>query len=141
MKKKKEVKVPKSRQLLSMAIELAAQSERLVLLNEVGCVDDVIQAAERLCVKLGNLIAFAKNIQRGAKQHDFEGMQKQLAVWMAAQAVNLFCIVKRDCVSRMTRDGAAHGQAFAHTAGISRCLLRTNCRSSAAAAISVVCHL
>ena len=44
MKKKKEVKVPKNRQLLSMAIELAAQSERLVLLNEVGCVDDVIQA-------------------------------------------------------------------------------------------------
>ena len=36
MKKKKEVKVPKSRQLLSMAIELAAQSERLVLLNELG---------------------------------------------------------------------------------------------------------
>lgn len=46
MKKKKEVKVPKSRQLLSMAIELAAQSERLVLLNEVGCVDDVIQAVQ-----------------------------------------------------------------------------------------------
>lgn len=77
MKKKKEVKVPKSRQLLSMAIELAAQSERLVLLNEVGCVDDVIQAAERLCVKLGNLIAFAKDIQRGAKQHDLEGMHKE----------------------------------------------------------------
>ena len=29
MKKKKEVKVPKNRQLLNMAIELAAQSERL----------------------------------------------------------------------------------------------------------------
>ena len=43
-----------------MAIELAAQSERLVLLNEVGCVDDVIQAAERLCVKLGNLIALQR---------------------------------------------------------------------------------
>lgn len=65
------------RQLLSMAIELAAQSERLVLLNEVGCVDDVIQAAERLCVKLGNLIAFAKDIQRGAKQHDLEGMHEE----------------------------------------------------------------
>ena len=36
---------------------------------------------------------------------------------MAAQAVNLFCIVKRDYVSRTTRDGAAHGQVFAHTAG------------------------
>lgn len=77
MKKKKEVKVPKSRQLLSMAIELAAQSERLVLLNEVGCVDDVIQVAEQLCVKLGNLIAFAKDIQRGAKQRDLEGMHAE----------------------------------------------------------------
>ena len=77
MKKKKEVKVPKSRQLLSMAIELAAQSERLVLLNEVGCVDDVIQVAEQLCGKLGNLIAFAKDIQRGAKQHDLEGMHEE----------------------------------------------------------------
>lgn len=77
MKKKKEVKVPKSRQLLSMAIELAAQSERLVLLNEVGCVDDVIQAAEQLCGKLGNLIAFAKDIQRGAKQHDLKGMHEE----------------------------------------------------------------
>lgn len=47
MKQKKEAEVPKNRQLLSMAIELAAQSERLVLLNEVGCVDDVIQVAER----------------------------------------------------------------------------------------------
>lgn len=35
MKKKKEVEVPKSRRLLSMAIEFAAQSERLVLLNDV----------------------------------------------------------------------------------------------------------
>ena len=60
MKKKKEMEVPKSRRLLRMSIELAAQSERLVLLNEVGCVDDVIQVAEQLCVKLGNLIAFAK---------------------------------------------------------------------------------
>lgn len=68
MKKKKEVEVPKSRRLLRMAIELAAQSERLVLLNEVGCVDDVIQVAEQLCVRLGNLIAFAKDIQRGEKQ-------------------------------------------------------------------------
>ena len=74
MKKKKEVKVPKSRQLLSMAIELAAQSERLVLLNEVGCVDDVIQAAEQMCGKLGNLIAFAKDIQRGVKQQFIEKM-------------------------------------------------------------------
>lgn len=47
MKQKKEAEVPKNRKLLSMAIELAAQSERLVLLNEVGCVDDVIQVAER----------------------------------------------------------------------------------------------
>ena len=47
MKQKKEAEVPKNRQLLSMAIELAAQSERLVLLNEVGCVDDVIQVEER----------------------------------------------------------------------------------------------
>ena len=77
MKKKKEMEVPKSRRLLNMAIELAAQSERLVLLNEVGCVDDVIQAAERLCVKLGNLIAFAKDIQRGAEQHDLEGMHEE----------------------------------------------------------------
>lgn len=77
MKKKKEVKVPKSRQLLSMAIELAAQSERLVLLNEVGCVDDVIQVAEQLCVKLGNLIAFAKDIQRGANRHDLKGMHEE----------------------------------------------------------------
>lgn len=77
MKKKKEVKVPKSRQLLSMAIELAAQPERLVLLNEVGCVDDVIQVAEQLCVKLGNLIAFAKDIQRGANQHDLKGMHEE----------------------------------------------------------------
>lgn len=77
MKKKKEVEVPKSRRLLRMAIELAAQSERLVLLNEVGCVDDVIQVAEQLCVKLGNLIAFAKDIQRGEKQHGLEGMHEE----------------------------------------------------------------
>ncbi len=77
MKKKKEAEVLKNRQLLSMAIELAAQSERLVLLNEVGCVEDVIQVAEQLCGKLGNLIAFAKDIQRGAKQHDFEGMHEE----------------------------------------------------------------
>ena len=66
MKKKKEVEVPKSRRLLSMAIEFAAQSERLVLLNEVGCVDDVIQGAEQLCVKLGNLdlIAFSNAVSR-----------------------------------------------------------------------------
>lgn len=31
--------------------------------------------------------------------------------------------------------------SFAHTAGISRCLLRTIYRSSAAAATSAVCHL
>lgn len=77
MKKKKEVEVPKSRRLLSMAIEFAAQSERLVLLNEVGCVDDVIQGAEQLCVKLGNLIAFAKDIQRGEKRHDLERMHEE----------------------------------------------------------------
>ena len=77
MKQKKEAEVLKNRQLLSMAIELAAQSERLVLLNEVGCVDDVIQVAEQLCGKLGNLIAFAKDIQRGTKQHDFEGMHEE----------------------------------------------------------------
>ena len=34
MKQKKEAEVLKNRQLLSMAIELAEQSERLVLLNE-----------------------------------------------------------------------------------------------------------
>lgn len=56
MKQKKEAEVPKNRQLLSMAIELAAQSERLVLLNEVGCVED---------------------IQRGAKQHDLKGMHEE----------------------------------------------------------------
>ena len=60
---------------------------------------------------------------------------------MAVQAVNPSCIVKRDYVSRTTRDGAAHGQVFAHTAGISRCLLRTIYRSSAAAATSAVCHI
>ena len=77
MKQKKEAEVLKNRQLLSMAIELAEQSERLVLLNEVGCVEDVIQVAEQLCGKLGNLIAFAKDIQRGAKQHDLEGMHEE----------------------------------------------------------------
>lgn len=77
MKKKKEAEVPKNRQLLSMAIELAEQSERLVLLNEVGCVEDVIQAAERLCVKLGNLIALAKDIQKGAGRHDIERMHEE----------------------------------------------------------------
>lgn len=74
MKQKKEAEVPKNRQLLNMAIELAEQSERLVLLNEVGCVEDVIQVAEQLCGKLGNLIA---DIQRGAKQHDLEGMHEE----------------------------------------------------------------
>ena len=44
------------------------------------------------------------------------------------------------CVSRTTRDGAAHGQVFAHTAGISQCLLRTIYRSNAATVKSAVCH-
>lgn len=67
MKQKKEAEVLKNRQLLSMAIELAAQSERLVLLNEVGCVDDVIQVAEQLCGKLGNLIAICKGYTERSK--------------------------------------------------------------------------
>lgn len=77
MKQQKEAEVPKNRQLLHMAIELAVQSEQLVLLNEVGCVDDVIQAAERLCVKLGNLIALAKDIQKGAGRYDPERMHEE----------------------------------------------------------------
>lgn len=77
MKQQKEAEVPKNRQLLRMAIELAVQSEQLVLLNEVECVEDVIQIAEQMCGKLGNLIVFAKDIQRGAKQHDFEGMHAE----------------------------------------------------------------
>ena len=77
MKEKEKVELSKSQQLLHAAISIVIQSEQLVVRADVGCMDDVIQVAEQLCVKLDNLIAFAKDIQRGAKQHDLEGMHEE----------------------------------------------------------------
>ena len=77
MKQQKEAEVPKNQQLLHAAISIVIQSEQLVVRADVGCVEDVIQFAEQMCVKLGNLIAFAKDIQRGANQHDLKGMHEE----------------------------------------------------------------